>query len=148
MVRFVHQGLMGQQSIDLEPVALFGREACTLEAPLDLIIVAISRDAPDINVTSAPVERVAAQMAASFGFEQASLLSCYQKYLFAFPGRRSAFLDHAEEIYRGHALRALAGKTAYTMRHPYPVGIHALRDAVRPLIENDEIRPFRRRNPQ
>ncbi|MEO7188170.1 MAG: hypothetical protein ABIW58_07190 [Sphingomicrobium sp.] len=135
IIRFAHHALMDQQSIDLTPTALFGREACKLESGLDVIIVAISRDSPDISVKTAPVERVATQMAASFMFEQASLLSCYQKYLFAFPGRRNALLDQAEEIYHGHALRALAGKRAYTMLHPYPVSIHALRNAVRPLLE-------------
>jgi hypothetical protein len=135
IIRFTYHALMGQQSIDLRPRELFGREACTLESGLDVIIVAISRDSPDISVKSAPVERVAMQMAASFLFEQAGLLSCYQKYLFAFPGRRNALLDHAEEFYREHALRALAGKRAYTMLHPYPVSIHALRNAVRPLLE-------------
>ena len=135
IIRFAHHALMEQQSIDLRPMALFGREACTLESGLDVIIVAISRDSPDIGMTEAPVERVAMQMAASFVFEQAGLLACYQKYRFAFPGRRNALLDQAEDLYREHALRALSGKRAYTMLHPYPVNIHALRNAVLPLLE-------------
>jgi hypothetical protein len=138
LIRFAHQALMDQQSIELVPTALFGRAACTLKSGLDLIIVAISRDSPGIDVEPVPVERVATQMAASFVFEQASLLSSYQKYLFAFPGRRNALFDQAEELYRGLALRALAGKKAFTMLHPYPVAIDALRKAVRPLLENGE----------
>jgi len=135
IIRFAHQGLIDQQSIDLVPSALFGRESCTLASGIDVIIVAISRESPDIDVQPAPIERVAAQMAASFVFEQASLFSCYQKHLFAFPGRRNAILDQAEAIYRDYALRALAGKCAFTMLHPYPVSIHALRNAVGPLLE-------------
>lgn len=135
IIRFAHHALMNQQSIDLRPTSLFGRDACTLESGLDVVIVAISRDWPDISVKSAPVERVARQMAASFLVEQAGLLSCYQKYLFAFPGRRNALLDQAEVLYRECAIRALSGKKAYTMLHPYPASIHALRGAVLPLLE-------------
>lgn len=135
IIRFAHHALMNQQSINLAPTTLFGRTACTLASGVDVIIVALSTESPDISVKPTPVDRVATQMAASFMFEQASLLSCYQKYLFAFPGRRNALLDQAEAIYREHALRALAGKCAYTMLHPYPVSIHALRNAVGPLLE-------------
>jgi hypothetical protein len=135
IIRFAHHALMEQQSIELRPLALFGREACTLVSGIDMIILAISSDSPEISVTPVPVERVAAQMAASFIFEQASLLSCYQKYLFAFPGLRNAFMDQAENFYREHALRALSGKRAYALLHPYPVSIHALRKAVRPLLD-------------
>lgn len=148
IIRFAHHALMDQQSIDLRPRELFGREACALASGLDVVIVAISSDSPDISVKSAPVERVAMQMAASFIFEQAGLLSCYQKYLFAFPGRRNALLDQAEKVYCGHALRALEGKRAYTMLHPYPVSIHALRKAVRPLLEPCENPPVPGSNPK
>lgn len=141
LVRFAHQILVNQQSINFRPETLFGREACTFASALDVIIVAISRDAPDISVEPTAVERAANQMAASFLFEQDSLLSCYQKYLFAFPGRRNALLDGAEGTYRNQAKRALSGKKAYTMLHPYPVSIHALRKAVQPLLEANE-KPF------
>jgi hypothetical protein len=137
-VRFAHHALMNQQSIDFRPRELFGSEACTLESGVDVVIVAISRDSPEISVEPVPVERVAMQMATSFLFEQDSLLSCYRKYQFAFPGRRNAFLDRAESVYRDHALRALSGKNVYRMLHPYPISIHALRDAVRPLLATNE----------
>lgn len=138
ITRFAHHALIAQQSIHFTPAALFGRAASTLASSVDVVIVAISTQSSDVSVKSTPVERVAAQMAASFVFEQASLLSCYQKYLFAFPGRRNALLDRVEEIHCEHARRALAGKCAYTMLHPYPVSIHALRNAVRPLLEPKE----------
>lgn len=138
IVRLAHHALMNQQSIHFRPEALFGREACTLASGVDVVIVAISRDSPEISVQPTPIERVATQMAASFLFEQDSLLSCYQKYRFAFPDRRNVLLDRAEGLYRDHALRALTGKKIYTLLHPYPVRIHALRGAVRPLLEANE----------
>lgn len=105
-----------------------------LESELNLAIVAVSHEAPEIVVKATPIEQVAARMAASFVHEQASLLSCYHKHLFAFPERRNELLDQVEHIYRRHAVEALKGKPAYTMFHPYPVSIEALRKAIEPLI--------------
>lgn len=134
VVRTAHQALVDQQSIGLRPGQLFGAERCLLESQLNLAIVAMSHDAPEIQVMGTPVERVAGQMAASFLHEQASLLSCYHKHLFAFPDRRNPLLDQLESIHRRQAVEALQGKPAYTMLHPYPVSIEALREAVAPLI--------------
>lgn len=134
VVRHAHQALTDQQSISLRPQILFGADACVLESRLDLAIMAVSHDAPEIEVKSTPLEQIASQMAASFLQEQASLLSCYHKHLFAFPGRRNELLDQLESIYRRHAVEALKGKPAYTMLHPYPVSVEALRTAVHPLL--------------
>jgi hypothetical protein len=134
IVRRAHQALLDQQSITLRPERLFGAEKSILEGRLDVVIVAVSHGAPEFEVTVAPVEQVASRMAASFLHEQAGLLSCYRKHLFAFPGRRSELLDQLELVYRRQALQALAGKPAYTMLHPYPVSVEALRTAVQPLL--------------
>ncbi len=94
----------------------------------------MSYESPEIQVNATPLDQVACQMAASFLHEQASLLSCYHKHLFAFPGRRNALLDQVELIYRRLAVEALEQKPTYTMLHPYPVSVDALRKAVQPLI--------------
>lgn len=134
LIRQAHQMLLDQQSIHLRPRTLFGSDACTLESALDVVIVAVSHEAPDVVVHAIPVEQVARQMAASFQHEQASLLSCYQKHLFAFPGRRNELLDQAERLYFELARQALSGKAAYTILHPYPVSTEKLRRAIRPLL--------------
>ena len=134
VIRHAHQALVDQQSIVLRPRSLFGADSCLLESRLDLAIVAVSCDSPEIQVNATPMERVACQMAASFLHEQAGLLSCYHKHLFAFPGRRNELLDQIELIYRRLAVEALEQKLTYTMLHPYPVSIDALRKAVQPLV--------------
>ena len=134
LIRYAHQALLDQQSIHLKPLPLFGAENCLLASPLDVAIVAISHDSPDVLVSPAQLEQVAGRMAASFVHEQASLLSCYHKHLFAFPDRRNPLLDQLERIYRERVGQALKGKPAYTMLHPYPVSIQALRQAVEPLL--------------
>jgi hypothetical protein len=134
VTRQAHQSLIDQQSIHMRPRELFGADACVLQSRLDVVVVAVSHGDPEIAIAPTLIEKVAAQMAASFQFEQASLLSTYQKHLFAFPERRNTLLDNAEDIYRNHALRALAGKQARTMYHPYPVSTAALRAAIQPLL--------------
>ena len=134
LVRYARQALADQQSVHLKPLALFGAEQCLLVSPLDVVILAVSRDAEDVVIAPSQIEQVAARMAASFVHEQASLTSCYQKHLFAFPDRRNSLLDDLELTYREKAVEALEGKHIYTMLHPYPVGIGTLRKAVEPLL--------------
>jgi hypothetical protein len=137
-VRQAHQSLLDQQSVHLQPIPLFGAEACTLSSELDTIIVAVSSEAPDVMVEATPIEHVARQLTASFQHEQGSLLSCYQKYLFAFPHSRNELLDKAEELYCAHALHALSGKRIYTLLHPYPASTQTLLNAIRPLLGGEE----------
>lgn len=133
-IRYARQSLLDQQSIPLRPIDLFGKDACVLSSPLDLVIVTVSHAANALQVTPVTLDRVAGQMANSFVHEQASLMACYRKHLFAFPDRRNPLLDSVEQVYRERAFEGLQGKLAYTMQHPYPVGTTALRGAVEPLI--------------
>lgn len=135
LIRYAHQALLDQQSVHLKPLPLFGADNCVLASPIDVVIVTVSHDAQNVVVTPAEIEQVAGRMAASFVHEQASLMACYQKHLFAFPGRRNALLDQLDQSYRKRAVEALKGKPAYTMAHPYPVSIGALRNAVEPLLD-------------
>lgn len=134
IIRRAHQAFLDQQSITLRPEQLFGADACLLESQLDLVILAVSHEAAEFEITPTPVEQVASRMAASFLHEQANLLSCYHKHLFAFPDRRNPLLDQVELVYRREAVEALKRKSAYTMFHPYPVSVEALRAAVQPLL--------------
>lgn len=135
LIRYAHQALLDQQSVHLKPLSLFGADNCMLASPMDVVIVTVSHDAQNVEVTPAEIEPVAGRMAASFVHEQASLMACYQKHLFAFPGRRNALLDRLDQRYRECAVEALKGKPTYTMAHPYPVSIAALRNAVEPLLD-------------
>ena len=66
---------------------------------------------------------IAARMPASLAFERRSLTAAYQQFRFAFPERRSSLLDDAWNLERTLLERAFAGKTAYELRHPYPVSL-------------------------
>lgn len=134
LIRYVRQALLDQQSVHLKPLSLFGADECLLASPLDIAVLAVSHEAKEISVQPIQIEEIAGRMATSFAYEQAPLMSCYQKYCFAFPDRRNSLLDGLEKIYRERAVEALRGKRLYTMLHPYPVSIEALRSAVQPLL--------------
>ncbi len=134
LIRYLYQSLLDQQSIKLRPLQLFGSDACSLHSSLDVLIVAISHEAPDVQVEPTPTDKIAAQITASFVHEQANIVSSYHKHLFAFPSRRNPLLDDLERVYRALATEALKGKNGNTMLHPYPVSIGALRTAVQPLL--------------
>ena len=137
LIRHAHQALLDQQSIHLKPLSLFGADNCLLASPLDVVIVAVSHAAEDVLIKPAEIEQVAGRMAASFVHEQASLMSCYHKHLFAFPDRRNPLLDRIEHLYRERAVAALEGKPSYAMLHPYPASIGALQEAVEPLLHRE-----------
>jgi hypothetical protein len=71
-------------------------------------------------------------MVSSLEFERAALTTAYQQFRFAFPDRVNPVLDGARDQELKLLTAALAGVPAYEIRHPYPVALRALYDAVQP----------------
>jgi hypothetical protein len=73
-------------------------------------------------------------MVFSLQHERLDLLAHYLKFRFAFPDRSNALIEHAEEMQRAALERALEGKEAYVVAHPYPAPIRAVYEVMDPLI--------------
>ncbi|HEX6885084.1 MAG TPA: hypothetical protein VF530_17050 [Planctomycetota bacterium] len=125
--------LQRQRYVDVPPARLFpvpdGAPDRRPPRPERLLFV-LSHARPEIVVRPVDPVEVAERMCASLAEEDLRLLSCYHKYRFAFPGRRSAFFEQAGERRRALLHAALAGRPAYEVRHPYPVSLPALHDAL------------------
>jgi hypothetical protein len=89
-------------------------------------------------------QEIARRMVFSLQYERRELMSYYMMYRFAFPEARNALIEQAEELQRAMLTRALAGKDAYAVHHPYPVPIPALFDTIGPLLDPSR-NPFSRR---
>jgi hypothetical protein len=76
---------------------------------------------------------IAKRMISSIQYEQLPFMEHYLAYKFAFPEKRNDFIERARELQFDILKRALAGKEAYLVSHPYPFGLHELFDRMRPL---------------
>jgi hypothetical protein len=86
----------------------------------------MSHSEPRIVVTPCDSAEIARRMAHSNEYEEASLEQCYRAYRFAFPNRRNPYLESAPELRSSLLVRALEGKEAYQVLHPYPVSFEEL----------------------
>lgn len=128
------QLIQSQLHVDLAPSRLFGSDAIALGGDVQRLLLVTSHEQPDVTVEPVDPAVVASRMAASLAHERERLESYYRMYRFAFPGRVSEFFERAAEVEREALGRALAGLPAWEVRHPYPVRIAALYEAVAPLV--------------
>ncbi len=124
-----------QRYVDMPAETVARRPVGRLSAGFDRLLFLVSWSSPDIGVEPIEPDEVARRMAASLQHERLDFMSAYWKFRFAFPGRASDVVERAGEIERERLLRALAGKPAYRVGHPYPVALEALYDAISPLCE-------------
>ena len=104
---------------------------------VDRVFLMTSHSSPETVVEECDASRVAARMAASNEYERTHLMQYYRAYRFAFPERRNALLDEIE-VRQAEALRdALRGRTVFEVRHPYPVSLAQLHDAMLPYVTGD-----------
>ncbi len=126
----VHQ----QRNVQVPPQRLFG-DGTRREAVLDVVVLVGSHAAPETTLTPIDGAEVAARMAHSLAYEALPLVEPVLKYRFAFPGARVEDLADAEARRRALLERALSGRPAFALWHPYPAPIPALFDALAPALE-------------
>jgi hypothetical protein len=124
--------LQKQLCVDIAPQRLFGPGACAASSSPDRVFFIASQEAPEVTVRPIDPREVARRMVFSLQEEQKTLMSYYWKYRFAFPASANALIDRSCELQEAALVRALTGKKAYEVRHPHPVELPALYDALRP----------------
>jgi predicted ATP-grasp superfamily ATP-dependent carboligase len=136
LVREALPALKRQLNIQIEPEKLFGPGLGPFVGKPQKVFFMTSH--PDKKISIEPIDavEVAQRMAASIHHEELRLFADYLAYKFAFPDRRNELLEHAAELQRAVLLQALAGKEAYWVRHPYPVALNQLYEAMEPYCTN------------
>jgi hypothetical protein len=123
-----------QLFVDMEPERLFG-DFGEQSASFDRLFFLVSSDAPDISVEPVDPVEVGQRMVFSLQYERLDFTAAYLKYRFAFPGAANPFVEEVEELERTALARALAGKPAFVVHHPYPCSLDSLYEAMRPYCE-------------
>jgi hypothetical protein len=134
LLRRVQPLLKNQMYVHLAPEKLFGQDGQPRVGRPELIFFVANHEHPDIQVCSVDPMEVARRMVFSLQEERMDFMSAYMKFRFAFPRARNEFIERAEVVQRELIEKAFAGKRAYAVYHPYPVGISRLFEAVKPLI--------------
>ena len=118
----------------VHPEKLFGRESCVLAGSVDKVFFVVSAEREDVAVEEIDAEEVARRMVFSLQHEQLDFLSYYLRFRFAFPDISNPLIEGSEEAQRDLLARALRGKEAYLVSHPFPASIPALFDATASVL--------------
>jgi D-aspartate ligase len=125
--------LRRQLNAQFDPRVVFGESLGPFSMMPQKLFFMVSHDKPGIEVEPADPIQIAERMCASIRYEQLPFFSDYLAYRFAFPDRPNSFLDHIGELQRSLLSRAVSGKEAYVVRHPYPCSLDALFESMRPF---------------
>ncbi|MFW6116102.1 MAG: hypothetical protein ACOC6F_00100 [bacterium] len=115
------------------PHTLFKDRCYQQGTTIDRLFLVISHSEPQVVVDPCDSTEIAQRMAHSNEFEEEPINRHYRAYRFAFPHRRNLWLERAPEFRSSLLFRALEGKEAYQVFHPYPVSFEELFSHLQPL---------------
>lgn len=126
--------LKRQLNIRFDPQTIFRGNLGSCAARPDKIFFMMNHDNDVVTVEPADPRGIAERMISSVRFEQVPIMRDYLAFKFAFPKMRNELLEHAHEMQYSILQRALSGKEAYTVRHPYPVAFSDLYEVMHPCV--------------
>jgi hypothetical protein len=115
------------------PAELFGDRVWDGKVGIDHVFLATAAEG-ETRVREIDPGEITERMVASLAYERRHLLAAYDQFRFAFPDRKSVFLENAESEERRLLSLALAGTSAYELLHPYPVPLDELHSACLPFV--------------
>jgi len=136
LMREALPALKRQLNVQVEPEKIFGAGLGPFVGKPEKVFFMTSHQDRGISIEPTDALEVARRMASSVHHEELRLFADYLAYKFAFPERRNELLEHAAELQRSLLCEALAGKEAYWVRHPYPVALNQLYEAMEPYCTN------------
>jgi len=136
-IRFLRDALpplKKRLNVAFDAEAIFSSPLGSLSARPDKFILAMSHFDHDIRVEPADPMHVAGCMSSSVQFEQLAFFKHYLAFKFAFPDRQADFMETIAERQQEILRRALSGKEAFLVSHPYPVSLSELSSHMVPVL--------------
>lgn len=124
-----------QAFLQVPPSELFGADRMALRGRLDAAVLMLSHDRADIAVGVAGPGEISGRMVASLAHEREVFIDHYRQFRFAFPSRRSAVVEIADELEAELLKARFDGRESAKVAHPYPCDIAALGDAVSAAVD-------------
>jgi hypothetical protein len=138
LVKFLREAmpaLKRQLNVQLPPKVIFNGFFDSFSARVGKVFLLMSHKDAKCTIEKTDPLEIARKMVASIQFELMPFMEHYLAYKFAFPEKSNNFIERAHELQFELLTRALAGKEAYTVWHPYPVFFAELFEAMRPYCE-------------
>ena len=126
--------LRRQAYVQVPPERLFGADAVSLRGRMDVVLLLASHDRPDVTVEPIDGTEVARRMQASLAEERAPFMAAYRQFRFAFPDKRSDVVEGAAQTERDLLDQVFGDRRAHFVRHPYPVSLESLAQAIEPVL--------------
>lgn len=124
-----------QGNIRVPPHELFGGRMVEGRSPLDIVLFVQTHDSPNTVIESIPGGEVSRRMLHSLAHERLAFTALYQQYRYAFPDRSSRVVESAGCREAQLLSRAFDNRNAFMVKHPYPVDLKELGNALVPLFE-------------
>jgi len=134
-LRAAMPALRRQLNVQLAPQTIFGENFGPLQAAPEKIFLLASHAQAHTYVEPNHPEALARQMIASLQYEYLPFMEHYLAFVFAFPDLRNELIENAHQLQHEILARALAGKEAFTVWHPYPFSFEELFEKMQPLCE-------------
>jgi hypothetical protein len=119
------------------PRTMFQDRFCDRGATVDRVFLVVSHSEPDLVVVPCDPIEIARRMVNSNEHEETEFTAYYRAFKYAFPQWANEFLEEAPSLQRTLLTRALSGKKAYAVFHPYPVSFEALFERMGPYCGKD-----------
>ena len=136
LLREVMPALRSRLNVSVSPQVIFPEGFRRLAAKPEKVFLLLSRQDPSIDIQPSHPLLIARRMISAIRYEQLPFMEHYLAFRFAFPDMRSEFVERADELQYDILCRALAGKDAYTVGHPYPFSLRELFERMRPFCES------------
>jgi hypothetical protein len=128
-----------QLNFRVAPKYIFKEKIYNQKASTDKIILIMSHNSDQIIVKSCPIDEVISRMINSHDYENSAFIQHYVSFKFAFPDLRNPFLEDLNKLQADLLKKALSGKEAYKVLHPYPVSFDSLFNSMSPIFNNIRI---------
>lgn len=125
--------LKRQMFVNRHPDKLFEGSAIAMSGCLDKVFFVGSHISPDVTVSPMDPVDIAKRMYFSLLEERDDFVAIYQRYRFAFPDQPNELIEKVPQLMKAYLMRALSGKEAYSVFHPYPAPIPKLFQSISPL---------------
>jgi hypothetical protein len=123
-----------QLSVQVPPHRLLGGQVAEGGTHVDRLVLIMGHEDEAIVVEPADAADIARRATESFLFETADLFAHHRRFRFAFPDQVNPYLASIEERHRTAVEHGLRGIPGLLVRHPYPVEIPRLYDAIAPRL--------------
>jgi hypothetical protein len=128
-------GFKRQLNIQVPPEKIFVN-GLKISATADKIFLMMSHSEAGINIDPCDPIEIAQRMISSIEYEQGPIFDYYSAFKFAFPDLKNDFLENVRKDQFSLLCKALEGKEAYKVLHPYPVPFENLYLEMSPFLTN------------